>query len=390
MGRLCFMMRLNKKGIPYPEVMAELMEFFHKDLHYSDGRIFGSMCTTPATIAKEAHSLFLEANLGNPGLYHGTAEMEARVVEMLLEILGMDMTESGNRRSGGQIVSGGTEANITALWVARNHTGKKEIIFPESAHFSLTKAADLLNMKAVPVPLTDDYKADIEAVNEKIGADTAAVVGIAGTTELGQVDPIEEMAAIASEHGIPFHVDAAFGGFVLPFLPEIREVFDFRAEGVTSLGVDPHKMGLSTTPAGALLFRDYSILEKIGVVSPYLTTVVNMSLSGTRHSASVAAVYAVMRNFGYDGYRKVVEKCMENTRYLTARLKKMGLQPVIEPVINVVAVRMKGVEKVIKGMADKGWYLSQATHPPSLRLVVMPHIQREHIDMMTEALSEFI
>ena len=382
------MIRFEPKGIPYSAVMAELMEFYGRDLHYSDGRIFGSMCTSPATIAREVHSLFIEANLGNPGLCPGTAELEKRVVEMLLDLSGIDPSSPGNEKAGGQIGSGGTEANITALWIARNLTGKKEIIFPESAHFSLSKAADLLGMKAVPIPLTEDYRADIEAVQEKIGRETAIIVGIAGTTELGQVDPIEEMAGLARDNGVPFHVDAAFGGFVLPFLPEKLGVFDFRAEGVTTLGVDTHKMGLSTTPAGVLLFRDTSILEKIGVQSPYLTTGVNMSLSGTRHSASVAAAYAVMRSLGFNGYKTVVERCMDNTHYLVAELKKLGLQPAIEPVINVAAVRMERPEEVVSKMAERGWYLSRAIHPPSLRFVVMPHIHREHINAMMEELSK--
>jgi len=147
-------------------------------------------------------------------------------------------------------------------------------------------------------------------------------------------------------------------------------------------------MGLSTTPAGVLLFRDTSILEKIGVQSPYLTTGVNMSLSGTRHSASVAAAYAVMRSLGFNGYKTVVERCMDNTHYLVAELKKLGLQPAIEPVINVAAVRMERPEEVVSKMAERGWYLSRAIHPPSLRFVVMPHIHREHINAMMEELSK--
>ncbi|MCK4613364.1 MAG: tyrosine decarboxylase MfnA [Thermoplasmata archaeon] len=370
--------------------MTELMAFYDKDLHYADGRILGSMCTSPDSISREAHSLFMEANLGNPGLCAGTAEMERRVIEMLMDLLGMDTSLPGNENAGGQMMSGGTEANITALWIVRNLTGKKEVIFPESAHFSLFKAVDLLGMRPKLVPLTREYRADVQKIHELLGTNTAAIVGIAGTTELGQVDPIEEIGKLAGDHGISLHVDAAFGGFVLPFLDDFNEVFDFRAKGVDTMGVDPHKMGLATIPAGALLMRDSTVQQRIAVRSPYLTTEKNMSLSGTRNSASVAAAYAVMRGLGREGYRRVTERCMNNTRHLTRKLRKMGLEPVIEPKTNVLAVRMENPLDVVREMNRKGWVLSRATHPPSLRFVVMPHVSREQIDRMVEGLEEVI
>ena len=381
---------LNPQGIPQREVMAELASFYDEDIHFQDGRIMGSMCTSPDSIAREAYMLFIEANLGNPGLCQGTQRMEGRVIDMLLDLLGMDRTGDRDHQAGGQMVSGGTEANITALWLSRNQTGKREIILPESGHFSLFKAADILGMRPVRIPLSEDFRMDIEAMKERLSRDTAVMVGIAGTTELGQVDPIAEMGEIALDRGIPFHVDAAFGGFVLPFLEDIHEVFDFRSPGVTSMGVDPHKMGLATIPSGALLLRDRRVQETIGVETPYLTSERNMSLSGTRNSAAVAATYAVMRHFGWEGYRKVVRRCMENTRYLAGRLRSMGILPAIEPRINVVAGRVEDPSSIVQGMEMKGWHLSKASHPPSIRFVIMPHITRDHIDSLTRDLEELI
>lgn len=383
-------MRLDTHGISYEEVMAELTSHFEQDLHFHDGRILGSMCTSPGSIAREAYMLFIEANLGNPGLCPGTAKMEDKVIEMLLHLQGMNTDDPGNRRAGGQMVSGGTEANITALWLSRNLTGKHEIILPESGHFSLFKAADILGMKPLLVSLTEDFRMDIEHMKELISPETAVIVGIAGTTELGQVDPIEEIGEIAVDKGIPFHVDAAFGGFVLPFLDDFHELYDFRSPGVTSIGVDPHKMGMATIPSGVLLLRDRHIQETIGVKTPYLTSEKNMSLSGTRNSASVAATYAVMRHLGTNGYRRIVKRCMENTTYLMKRLRPLGIEPVMEPKINVLAVRIRSHEAVVKAMREKGWRLSKATHPPSIRFVIMPHVTKDHIDSLVLDLEEIV
>ncbi len=384
------MKRFDGHGNSHSEVMAELVRYYDLDQHYCEGHIMGSMCTTPETIAREAFIMFMEANLGNPGLCRGTVEMEQRVLEMLLDLLGLDPELPGNSNAGGQIIGGGTEANITALWIARNLTGKKEVIFPESAHFSLHKAADLLGMKPRIVPLTETYTANIEKVHELIGKETAVMVGIAGTTELGQVDPIREMGKIARDLGVPLHVDAAFGGFVLPFVEDFHDEYDFRVPGVTSIGTDPHKMGLATIPAGILLLRDRVLLDGISVGSPYLTSEKNRSLAGTRNSAPVASTYAVMRHMGREGYMKVVNRCMDLTRYLAVKLEELGLEKVIEPRINVLAVTAKDPGSIIKEMRKKGWILSRASHPPSVRFVIMPHIRKEHIDGMVADLSSIL
>ena len=83
-----------------------------------------------------------------------------------------------------------------------------------------------------------------------IDRNTICLVGVAGTTEYGMVDPIEDLSKIACEHDIFLHVDAAFGGMVIPFL-ERPIPFDFALPGVTTIAVDPHKMGMSTIPAAS-------------------------------------------------------------------------------------------------------------------------------------------
>lgn len=383
-------MRFERLGSSPDEIMRELDRYFQRDSHFRDGRIMGSMCTDPDLIARESYMKFMETNLGNPGLYPGTAQLERDVIGMLLDILKLDPHDTRNTNAGGQMVSGGTEANITALWLARNLTGKKEIVLPESGHFSLFKAANLLGMRTRIVPLDDRFRMDLDIMGEMVSDDTAVIVGIAGTTELGQVDPIKEIGAVADDLSIPFHVDAAFGGFVLPFLKDFTLPFDFRCPGVTSMGVDPHKMGLATVPSGILLLRDRDVQKTIGVSSPYLTTERNMSLSGTRNSASIAATYAVMRSMGHEGYERVVERCMEHTRYLAKRIRDLGLTPAMEPVMNVLAARMEDPQVVVKRMQERGWHLSKASHPPSVRFVIMPHVSREHIDLMVEDLEDVL
>ena len=96
---------------------------------------------------------------------------------------------------------------------------------------------------------------------------------------------------------------------MIPFL-EKSYPFDFKIPGVTSIAIDPHKMGLSTIPSGALLFRSPSFLDSLKVNTPYLTTKSQYTLTGTRSGASAAATYAVMKHLGREGYVKNVQYCI--------------------------------------------------------------------------------
>ena len=201
---------MRTRGAPAGEVMAELREARDDDLHYRDGRIFGSMCTEPLPIARRAHEMFLETNLGNPGYYKGTWRLERETLRFLERML-------HGKRLGGFTVSGATEGNITALWMARNLTRRRTVVCAKTAHFSVRKAADLLGMQCVEVGYDEAYRMDVGQLRKQLTMDVAAVVAVAGTTELGQVDPIEEIGELCQDRAL-LHVDAAFGGFVLPFL----------------------------------------------------------------------------------------------------------------------------------------------------------------------------
>jgi len=371
---------MDARGAPPHKVLAELQKAHHDDLHFRDGKILGSMCTEPLPIAWRAHSMFLEANLGNPGYYKGTWRLERETLGMLEKLL-------HGRNLGGFTVSGATEGNITALWMARNTTRRREIIAAKTAHFSVRKAADLLGMRLVEIPHDDEYRLDVDALRRTVTKDTAAVVAVAGTTELGQVDPIDAIGETCLDHAF-LHVDAAFGGFVLPFLDSNAKIppWDFRVAGVSSLVLDAHKMGMATIPASHFLVREAKAFEGIAVESPYLTTVYQTSILGTRNSAGVAAAYAVMRSLGREGYRKIVARCMKNTRAIVRRAREAGIEPVIEPVMNIAAFRVRDVEAVQRGLDARGWKVSTSRNPPALRVVVMPHITAKAANAFAEDL----
>jgi tyrosine decarboxylase/aspartate 1-decarboxylase len=281
----------------------------------------------------------------------------------------------------GFIVSGGTEANLLAMLAAKNNASisNPEVILPESAHFSFTKICNLLNLKPVYAPLDSTFRVDASTVENYVNKNTVALVGTAGTAELGTIDPIEQLSEITLKHNVHLHVDAAFGGLVIPFLKGAKPKFDFELDGVKSITVDPHKMGMAAIPAGGILFRTPEILENLKTETPYLTDNYQYTFVGTRTGASVASAWAVFKLLGRGGYKKNVDDCMENTRFLAKGLVDAGFSLVVEPTLNIVAFRGKNTKSLAAKLWKQGWYVSYNPRYDCLRIVVMPHLKSKHI-----------
>jgi len=376
------MCKMNFEGVSKERIQKELQGAKEENLDLGRSRVLGSMCTVPHPIAVEAHMGFIDSNLGNPGLCRGTGRLEREVLRMVGGLVNLEDPS-------GHFLSGATEANITAMFMARSR-GKRKVIYPVSAHFSVEKAVKLMELEPVRIGLDDGYRMDLGELEDAVDDGTAIIFSVAGTTELGAVDPVDRIVSIAN--GIPVHVDAAFGGFVLPFLDQeqVRKragVWDFRNEGVTSMAADPHKMGLSTIPGGCLLYRDLEGFAHLGVDSPYLTTPVSYTLSGTRASGAVAGAYAVMRYLGREGYGSIVRRCMENTSRLKEGLVRLSMEPIIDPLMNILAVHHPEPERVKGALEMEGWYISTVREPSGLRFVIMPHVTSEAIDELIDVME---
>ncbi len=150
-------------------------------------RVLSSMCTKPHPVAREAAERFRDESRRSWHVSHylgprGGSHRHAG------EIAGLE-------EPAGYVASGGTEANIQAVRIARERaqTRRPTVVMPASAHFSFRKAADVLGVDLCVVLTDDSHRIDLEAVRSAVDADTAMVVAVAGTTEYGRVDPILEL-----------------------------------------------------------------------------------------------------------------------------------------------------------------------------------------------------
>lgn len=331
------------------------------------------MGTAPRPVAEAAHRLFLNANLGDPGHVPGAADVERQYGRILL-----DLARSKPGRGVAQVTSGASEANILALAWMRLRSGAKELIVPRTGHFSLEKAAKFLGLKLRIAETDAHHRVDVDSVRGLIGPQTAGIVAVAGTTQVGSIDPIRNIADLAVQHDLPLHVDAAFGGYVLPFLKP-RIPFGFDIEGVESVSMDTHKMAMGTIGAGAVLFRDGTDLDELAVETPYLSTPRQRGILGTRSAGPVAAAVAAWEELGAPGYQRIVSTCMQDTAYVLRELGNAEIPPLVEPELNIVAIPHPNPERLQALLAQAGWRVNVLTRLRAIRIVVMPHVTRSVI-----------
>lgn len=385
---------MKEKGISQNKILNELKIIDEQNIKYDSGRILGSMCTSPHPFAKKVFNDFFDSNLGDSGLFKGTKLIENRVIKELGTLLSL-------KNPYGYILTGGTESNLMAMRAARNFSLKEkeikspEIIVSKSAHFSFKKASDMLGLKIVEADLDENYKIDVDTLDDKFTKNTVAVVAVAGTTELGLIDPIEDVSKIAIENDSILHVDAAFGGFTIPFLKKSGmnlPNFDFSIKGVSSMTIDPHKMGLAPIPAGCILFSDEKYLESMLVESPYLTVKQQATIVGTRSGASAVATWALMEHLGYEGYIKIAKEAIENSLFLANKLKENGFELVAEIELNIVAFNHPKIDANIlyEELIKKGWVASTTVCPKAIRIVIMPHIRKTHLELFLIDLKEIV
>ena len=347
-------------------------------------RVLNSICTEPHPLGVEMASAAAHTNLGDVRIFRGTKRIERKVVELLLDLL-------GNPGGSGSLVSGGTEANLIAMLVARESarargrlTDRPEVVVSSTVHFSFTKVFGLLGLTPVVVPVDDSLRLPAGEVARRIGEHTVAVVATAGSSEFGVVDAVDEIGPVVAGREVHLHVDAATGGFIIPFARELGHdlpQFDFTVDGVDSITIDPHKYGLANVPAGAILFRGAQDAGRFAVDSFFIDTPVHNTLLGTRPGAAAVSTYAVLEHLGRDGFRDLTRTNFEVTRYLVDGLRAAGHALFAEPQLNIVVVKMPHAVRISQLLESKGWIVSTSKRfGETLRLVVTRHVTPAMVD----------
>ena len=369
------------------DVLRVLKEFRDMEPSYVKGEVLGSMTTEPPWFAVEAFKMFINTNLNDTVLFRGTYSLERECIREISKLF------SGSGY--GFLTYGGTESNITALYVLRELRGGSVVVAPKTVHSSIRKACKILKLRLIEVEVGRDFNPllkDMCGLIKRYGDEVVAVVMTAGTTDVGNIDPIAEFCEVCGDAEVPIHVDAAYGGLIAPFLRKHGyriPKFDFSLRNVYSITVDLHKL-ITPIPASALLLRSRELEEIATFEAPYMPLGRQRTLLGTRTGGIAASAWAVLKVLGFEGIEKLALDLMERAKYLVKKLHELNLSVIKEPVLPLVAFEVPKRERVIEELWRRRLFVYPSAIPNVVRVVVGPHITYEHIDRFVSVLAQVI
>jgi glutamate/tyrosine decarboxylase-like PLP-dependent enzyme len=374
------------QGLPHQEVLTRLREFSSGDADYRSGRTWSLVYwlgDQHTRFLQDAYNCYFSENGLNPLAFSSLKRLETEVVRMTAGLL------HGGAEACGTMTSGGTESCLLAVKTYRDRARRKrpwvlwpEVIVPTTVHVAFEKAAHYFGVKLVHAPLGKDLRVDVAAVKRRITRNTVAIVGSAPCYPFGVVDPIAELGELAQRKGLPLHVDACLGGFLLPFVERLGlpvPAWDFRVPGVCSISADVHKYGYAAKGASVLLYRQVDLLQDQFFVHTDWPGGVFASpaLLGTRPGGAVAAAWAALMALGERGYLDLARSVMDTTRRLVAGVGSIpGLQVLGRPDLSVFAYRSTERDLSIYAVGDRmqarGWHVDRQQGPESLHAMVTP------------------
>jgi len=372
-------------GIPVDQVLKELESFRSNDVRWRDGRCFTlaySISPDVLALAEEAYRRYSGENALNTSAFPSLRRMQQEVVDIVAGWV------HGDDSTAGFMTSGGTESLVLVVRAAQKRAEREgrnltnmNMVLPTSAHAALEKGADYFGVESRRVPVTTDWRADVEAMQSAIDDETILVVGSAPSYPQGVVDPISDIAALAVEKNINCHVDACMGGVTLPFLAQLGESFapwDFRCDGVTSISIDLHKYGYTSKGAGVLLHRDKTLRnDQTFLTDNWLGGMYGSSgILGTKSGGPIASAWAVMHHLGNNGYRAATQSARESAIAIARHIEnhpQLQLRAFPDTTLlsfGTVDQKRHDVFALADALIAKGWYMDKQGPPPSIHLTV--------------------
>jgi glutamate/tyrosine decarboxylase-like PLP-dependent enzyme len=391
------MTSLPREGRPHDAILEDLAALREGDAKWREGRVMSLVYDggeAHQDLLKQAYSLYFSENGLNPMAFKSLRRMEADVVRIASGLF------HGGPDTVGTLTSGGTESILLAVKAARERAhargfrGKPELVVPKSAHVAFDKAAHYFGLRIRHVPLGDDFRVDLRELRRAIGRSTVLVAASAPQYPHGVIDPIGAIAEVTRERGVPFHVDACIGGFVLPWLERLGEAippWDFRVDGVTSISADLHKYGYAAKGASVLLYRDMSYLKhQFFIATDWPGGIyASPSMPGTRPGGAIAAAWAALQGLGESGYLDLTRRTLTAKQKLVVGVRNIPeLRVLGVPQSTIVAFTSNDprvdIYAVADVMEDRGWSVDRQQHPSSMHATLMA----KHADVIDAYLED--
>lgn len=395
------------------EIKERVFAAFEKNVNYDKDGILGvpasnldeKVFNQDASFLKDApymYSLVKNPNhIGCHTLGHsepffaGTHEIERE----LIDICAVDILKGQLHEYDGYVASGGTEANIQAIWIYRNYfmntyaasRGEIAIICSEDSHYSMDKAANVLALNIHKFPVDSETREiSMDGVQKTIqhakdqGAKYFIAISNMMTTMYGSVDNIEIIIDALNEHARPYklHVDGAYGGFYYPFTSE-SHVISFKNEAISSFTLDAHKMAQSPYGTGIFLIRK-GYMHHVNTKEASYVEGEDYTLIGSRSGANAIAVWMILSKHGPYGWHEKVFILQKRAEWLCNQLQKLNIQYYRNPLSNIITIRAKFVDPEI--VKKYGLVPDSHTNANWYKVVIMEHVTVDKLALLVQDL----
>ncbi|MBT8327585.1 MAG: aspartate aminotransferase family protein [Bacteroidia bacterium] len=334
--------------------------------------------------------------LGNSEHYFkGTQEIEKE----LIEICAVDILNGEPNKQDGYVASGGTEANIQAIWIYRNYfenefNAKREeiaILCSEDSHYSMDKASNLLGIDIYKVNVNQEnrelsnevVKSALDAA-KKDGKKYFAVIVNMMTTMYGSIDNIDFYIEELEKSGCQFkiHIDGAYGGFYYPFTKN-KGKLTFQNKHITSFTLDAHKMAQAPYGTGIFLIRK-GYIEHANTKASYVEGE-DFTLIGSRSGANAIAVWMILCMNGPFGWQEKVFILQRRSEWLSAQLRDLGIEFYNHAMSNIITLKSEHVSPKIA--SNFGLVPDNHEKPNWYKIVLMDHVTIEKLMPLLDALK---
>ncbi|WP_425391382.1 pyridoxal phosphate-dependent decarboxylase family protein [Ekhidna sp.] len=372
----------NKPVLGLPASYLDTEVFYHDAPFLKDAPFLSAMIANPNHIG--CHTLN-----ESEAAFEGTQRIEAE----LINICAKEIFNGQDDHYDGYVASGGTEANIQAIWILKKYYEKEfnanpeeiALVYTEDAHYSMPKAGSLLSLDRIVLPVDQGTRAisskSIEILKKAkaTGKKYFIVVLNMGTTMFGSVDEVDVVCQWMDELEIHYkvHIDGAFGGYIYPFANPTSSM-TFQHPKINSFTLDGHKMLQSPYGTGIYItregFMEYGLTEEANYVKGK-----DYTLIGSRSGANAIAVWMIMRTYGSEGWKMKINRLLDKTQRLCDQLDEMDISYYRNPSMNIVTIKAAYIDPQIA----KDYMLVPDTHdghPNWYKIVVMDHVTQGLLD----------
>lgn len=369
---------------------------------YLDEKVFAQ----DASFLKDAP--FLSTLIQNPNhigchtlghsesFFAGTQEIERE----LIKICAYDILKGTDDNFDGYVASGGTEANLQAIWIYRNYFMQELelaandicILCSEDNHYSMDKAANVLGTRVQKVSvnqhdrtISNETVANAIEYQQKNGAKAFIVVANMMTTMFGSVDDPDIYSAVLEKKDLPhfIHVDGAYGGFYFPFSQKDHPL-DFRNSKINSVTLDAHKMAQAPYGTGIFIIRK-DLIQYANTKEASYVEGEDFTLIGSRSGANAVAVWMILSKYGPFGYMEKIFVLQKRAAWMCEQLDKLNIEYYRHPSSNIITIKS---EFLNTDLAHKyGLVPDNHKQPSWYKIVVMDHVTVDKLNLLVQDLE---